>query len=250
MPRFATIIAVMSLACSAAAYGWSGSFLRPPSGVTILATKIAEEKGDLARARNEYATAVLYYEKALRNNRQDSGLYNKLGIAEFKLGDRKAARKNFNQAIKYDPHNANAFNNLGALSVVEKKYKPAVRELKQALALDESIASAHLNIAEAWLGLKEVDYAMAEYARALELDADILNSSGDGVVAQVSTPEQRARVDYLIAEAYAKRGNVDGALEYLRRAKESGYQKMSDVYTEQVFAPLWQDARLQKIVKK
>lgn len=251
MPKFVFVgIVIASLASGAAAYGWSGSFLRPPKITTMQAAKAAENKGDLARAHDDYATAVWDYQRAVRENTGDSVLWNKLGIAQFKLNDKKGARRSFREAIKTDPRNANAYNNLGALLVIEKKYRPAVRELKRALELNESIASAHLNLGEAWLGLRKVDFAMNEYARAIELDADILDSTEDGVVAQVTTPRQRARVDYLIAEAYAKRGNDDGALAYLALAKNNGYWDLKDVYTNRTFAPLWQDARLEKIVKK
>jgi tetratricopeptide (TPR) repeat protein len=125
-----------------------------------------------------------------------------------------------------------------------------VHYLKQALALDESNASAHLNIAEAWAGLGQMERAMTEYARALELNADILNTSGSGVLLQVSTPEQRGRVDFLIAKAYAKRGNLEGALDYLQRAKECHFSGLGKVYEDAVFTPLWTDARLAKIVKR
>jgi tetratricopeptide (TPR) repeat protein len=116
--------------------------------------------------------------------------------------------------------------------------------------LQETNAAAHLNMAEAWFGLGEVDRAMTEYARALELNADILTNSPGSVVTHVSTPEQRARVDFTIAKAYAKRGNIEGALEYLRRAKEDRYPDLAKVYTDQTFAALWEDPRLEKIVKR
>jgi tetratricopeptide (TPR) repeat protein len=173
-----------------------------------------------------------------------------MGIAELKLGDRGPARKHFNQALKYDPRNISSLNNLGAVAYLDKKYKTAVKYLKQALELDESSAPAHLNLAEAWMGMGQVDRAMTEYARALELDADILNESSTGVAARVSTPAQRARVNFLIAKAYAKRGNIDGALEYLKRAKDGRFPEMGRVYKDQEFATLWTDPRLEKIVKR
>ncbi len=141
-------------------------------------------------------------------------------------------------------------NNMGAVQYLDKKYKPAIRYLKQALALDEGNASAHLNMAECWAGLGEMDRAMTEYARALELNADILSGGPDGVAVRVNTPEQRARVDYLLAKAYAKRGNLEGALEYLRRAKNNHFADLAKVYEDQAFAGLWADPQLQKIVKR
>jgi len=212
--------------------------------------KTAEMKGDLARIHDKYAEAVGYYQTAIRAVGQDSKLYNKLGVAELKLGERGTARRHFAQAVKYDPRNVAALNNQGAVALMDRKYNPAVKYLKKALALEETNASAHLNMAEAWVGLGEMDRAMTEYARALELDADILSSSPEGVIAHVSTPEQRARVAFTIARAYAKKGNIEGALVYLERAKENRYQELSRVYKDEAFAALWEDPRLAKIIKR
>lgn len=209
-----------------------------------------EAKGDLARARSNNSEAIDYYRSALRINSQNPTLLNKLAVAELQKGDRGAARKHLKQAVKIDPRNVPAWNNLGVLSCIDRKYNAAIRYLKSALALQETNASAHLNMAEAWFGLGEVDRAMTEYTRALELDADILSSNPAAVVAHVSTPEQRARVAFTIAKAYAKRGNLEGALEYLQRAKDGNFPEMKKVYSDQTFAALWEDPRLQKIVKR
>jgi len=209
-----------------------------------------EEKGDLARAHREYSTAADHYYAAVRIEHQSSALYNKLGIAEIKLNQLKSARKNFNLALKCSPGNYLTLNNLGAVAYLEKKYKPAISYYKQALALNEESAVVHLNLAESWMALGEMEYAMTEYSRALELDADIVSSNQDGVQARISTPEQRARVNYLIAKAYARNGNLEGALEYLRRAKEGRFADLGRVYKDQEFAALWKDPRLAKIIKR
>jgi len=221
-----------------------------PKPDALQIARTAEMKGDLERVHNNYFLAISYYQQALHADPRNPNVLNKLGIAELKLGDRGPARKHFSQALKYDQRNIFALNNLGAVSYLDKKYKNAVKYLKQALELDESSAPAHLNLAEAWMGMGQVDRAMTEYARALELDADILSESASGVSARVSTPEQRARVNFLIAKAYAKRGNIEGALEYLRRARDGRFPEMSRVYKDQEFAVLWTDARLEKIVKR
>ena len=160
------------------------------------------------------------------------------------------ARKAFSQSIKYDPRFINGYNNLGATECLDKKYNSAIHHLKRALELEETNAPAHLNMAEAWAGLGQMDRAMTEYARALELNADILSGSPDGVQVRVSTPEQRGRVDYLIALAYARRGNFDGSLEYLSRARAEHFSGLNKVYEDKLFAPLWGDPRLEKIVKR
>jgi tetratricopeptide (TPR) repeat protein len=249
MQRLVKMFVGIILATGTAPFVLANSVPDIPRADSIEAAKAAELKGDLARVHNNFALAVSEYQKALSNDPQNPMLHNKLGIAELKLNNRGMARKQFSQALKLDSRNVSAMINLGAVAYLDKKYKTSVKYLKQALELDESSAPAHLNLAEAWMGLGEVDHAMVEYARAIELDADILTAGEAGVSAQLSTPEQRARVNFLIAKAYAKRGNVDGALEYLMRAKEGHFSDMHKVYKDQEFAVLWQDPRLAKIVK-
>jgi len=250
MKRLVMVLAVMSLLMSAAAYGKTNPASATAKKDKLEAARVAEANGDLDRIHKDYAAAVSHYDSALRVNTKSADLYNKMGIAELQLNDRGAARRNFGKALKYNPQFFAALNNLGVLDLLDRRFKSYVTFLKQGLGLDESNAHTHLNLANAWMGLSEVDYAMTEYARALELDADVLSTSPEGVVAQVSTPEQRARISFLIAKSYMKRGNLDGALEYLRRAKEGHYPEMSSVYKDPAFTALWDDPRLTKIVKR
>jgi Flp pilus assembly protein TadD len=247
MKKLVMMLATMSLLMSAAQYGRTA----PVSDAAKQeAARLEEEKGDLARMHNNYSSAVSHYNAALRVNRQNAGLYNKMGIAELKLGDRGPARRDFSRAVKIDPQMFAPVNNLGVVELIDKKFKSAVGHFKLALALDESNAHTHLNLAEAWMGLGDMDYAMTEYARALELDADVLSTNPEGIQAQVVTEGQRARVSFMIAKMYMKRGNSDGALEYLRRAKELHYPDLNKVYKDPDFTALWNDPRLARIVKR
>lgn len=221
-----------------------------PNAEKIKIAEAAELKGDVARAREHFEEAANYYRQAVKATPTNAQIYNKLGITYLQLNEHGSARKSFSKAIKYEPHFVNALNNLGAVNTLEKKYNPAIRYLKQALALDETNASAHLNLAEAWIGLGDMDRAMTEYARAVELNPDILSGTPDGVMVHVNTPQQKGRVQFLLARALAQRGNMEGALEYLQRAKDNRYADMARVYQEKAFAPLWDDPRLQKIVKR
>ena len=250
MKRLMMTLAATAMLICAAPKGWASPSPDEPKPDQSDKVKMLEERGDLAGIHNDYQHAASYYWEALRISRQNGELYNKLGIAELKLGNRGDAHKDFGRALKYDPQLTPAMNNLGAVALLDKKYKAAMEYFKQALAMDESLAVSHLNLAEAWMGMGKMDRAMTEYARALELDADILSDNDNGTFAQISTPEQRARVSFLIAKAYVKRGNLDGALEYLRRAKEGHYPDLSKVYTDKDFEPLWTDPRLAKLIKR
>jgi len=254
--RVETMILIACLAVCAVPFGVA----EPPAGAAkaeqasktdqVDRTKMVEIKGDLARIHGDQVKALTYYLQALKNDPQNPLLYDKVGVAELKTGNHGGARKYFKMAIKIDPRYANGYNNLGALACIDKNYHTAVGYLKQALALDELSAPTHINMAEAWTGVGQMDHAMNEYARALELDGDVLTDNQNGLVAQISTPEQRARINYLIAKAYARRGNMEGALEFLRRAKDGNYPDLHNVYSDTDFTPLWNNPKLAQIVKR
>jgi tetratricopeptide (TPR) repeat protein len=243
-----TMMAASLMVC-AAQFATAARAADGPKPDKLQAARLAEQKGDLARIHANYDLAAAYYQDAIHNDRHNATLFNKMGIAELQLNQKGMARRSFQQALKFDPQSDAAISNLGAIALIEKRYKIAVNYFKQALALNESSATTHVDLAEAWVGLGEIDRAMTEYARALELDADVLADAPGGSQIQLTTPAQRARINFLIAKSYMKRGNIDGALDYLNRAKELHYPDLAKVYTDQDFAPLWQDPRLTKIVK-
>lgn len=253
MRTFVLAIAIGLLLTGSVSYGATSATDLPKNTGEEQRLKVAdlEMRGDLARIHGDYLRSIDDYHSAIRLDPKNSKLYNKLGVSELKAEQLHAAKSDFAKSSKLDPKFAAALNNLGAVACMEKKYSAATKYLKQALALDETDAPLHVNLGEAWLGLGQMDRALAEYSRALELDGDIFseNQSG-GTTAKLHTAEQRAAAAYLIARMYAKRGNLEGALEQLRRAKENHYAALANVYKDQEFAGLWNDPRLKQIVSR
>jgi tetratricopeptide (TPR) repeat protein len=223
----------------------------PDQHKSISAMSVAEldRAADLARAEKDYRRAMEYFRAAIAKDPKNATLYNKLGMTELKAGSMYAARADFQKAAKLNPKYANAMNNLGAVEYSEKKYGAALKYFKKAVALEETSATFHVNLGSAWFAQNKVDRALAEYTRALELDPEVLNSSSRmGVVAQMTTPEERAKYSYMLAKIYAKRGDFESCLRCLRKAKEDGYPQLANVYKDEEFASLRQDARLSEVV--
>lgn len=207
-----------------------------------------ETRGDILRIRKDYAQAILHYRAALKKDRNNAQLYNKIGIAELQRSELSAAQSDFDKAVKRNRNYPEALNNLGAVAYLQKNYGKAIRYYKKALALTETNASFHSNLASAWFAQNNLERAMAEYSRALELDPDVLLRSEQGGVSAQIRPEDRARYMYLLAKLYARRGDAERVLECLKKAQEEGYPKLADVYKDQEFAAMWQDARLNQLV--
>jgi tetratricopeptide (TPR) repeat protein len=132
---------------------------------------------------------------------------------------------------------------------MESKPGQAAKYFKKAVALDETRATFHLNLGAAWFNQKKFERAINEYTRALELDSQVMEEhSRIGVTAQVNNTEELGKFYFMLAKIRAKRGDVDGCLQSLKKAKENGYRDLANVYKEEEFSRLWSDERLAHLV--
>lgn len=209
-----------------------------------------ERAGDAARAQKDYSEAIRYFQAAVKKDRKNAVLYNKLGLAALKNNDLRSARFHFERAFKLNSKYADAVNNVGAVDYMNKNYGAAVKRFKKAVALEETRPSFHVNLGAAWFSQKKLERALAEYTRALELDPDALRQeSKAGITAQISSPEERARYSYMLAKIYAKRGDVEGCLQCLRKAKEGGYRDLANVYKDEEFTAMRENPKLHEVVQ-
>lgn len=208
-----------------------------------------EKRGDELRVEKDYLDALDYYRAVLAKKPNSPGVYNKAGIAELLMQRYKEAGKDFEHAIHFDHDYADAVNNLGVIDYEAKKYGKALKQYEKALRLRPDSASFYSNEGAAYFGKKEFEKASEAYAKAIELDPSILErTSHNGISAQLPSPEDRARFDYIIAKLCAKQGDRDRSLLYLRRALEEGYKGIDDVYKDPEFAGLRNDTRFTELM--
>lgn len=207
-----------------------------------------EAKGDVLRGQGQYSEAMKCYNHALSVGGHQAALYNKIGQAYLRMHLYPAAQSAFEQAVKRSPTDAYALNNLGVASHLQKRYERAVKWYKKALALNETEPAFHYNLGGSWFALSKFDRASAEFARALELDPNAFTNMEEEAIAGPTTAVDRGRFFYMMAKLFAGRGDLDRALAALRKAKEQGYEGLSNVYSDREFSGLRKDARLAQLI--
>lgn len=239
----------------------------PPENATAAEL---ERQGDELRANKAFKDALDYYHAAIAKA-PSASLWNKIGIAEFQLGHDKEAGKAFDRAIKLDRTFAEPYNNRGALHYIRgaqkqerahrgskdlprgarNEYRKAIKEYAKAVELSDATATYHSNLGTAYFGLRDFAAAATEYWRALQLDPNVFERRAQtGVAAQISSPEDRAHYSFVLARMYARFGDLDRALVYLRRAMEDGYKEVDAVYKDQDFAALRKDPRFTALMNR
>ena len=208
-----------------------------------------EKRADALRAEKLYLDSLDYYRSALAKGANASILENKIGITELQMQRFKDALKDFQRSVKADKTYADAYNNMGVVYYLQKKYGKAVKNYEKAIKLREDSASFHSNLGTAYFSQKRFDKATEEYTKALQLDPEIFErTSLTGVAAQMSSPEDRAHYDYVVAKMYARLGEADRSLLYLRKAMEEGYKDINNVYKDAEFATLRKDRRFAELM--
>jgi tetratricopeptide (TPR) repeat protein len=195
-----------------------------------------DARGDVFMARKMYREAIESY----RQGPSDSALiWNKIGIAYHQLLALNDAQKNYEHALKLDPKYSEAINNLGTVYYARKKYRAAISRYNAALKVKPDTASYYSNLGTAYFARKEYKKAAISYQTAVKIDPDIFeNHSTFGTTLQERSVEEFAKFHYYLARTYAKAGQNERALLYIRKALEEGFKERKLFMEEPEFADL------------
>jgi tetratricopeptide (TPR) repeat protein len=180
-----------------------------------------EARGDILMARKMYREAIDAYREAP----ESAIMCNKIGIGYHQMLQLNLAKKNYQRSIKLDPKYSEAVNNLGTVEYAQKKYNAAIKRYRTALKLKPDTASYYSNLGTAYFAKKDYKNASLAYQTALKLDPDIFeNHSTFGTTLQERSVSEFAKFHYYLARSYAKAGQNDRALLYIRKSLEEGFK--------------------------
>jgi tetratricopeptide (TPR) repeat protein len=205
-----------------------------------------ERRGDILMARKMYREAIDTYREGPRDS---AVIANKIGIAYHQLMELDAAKKQYERAIKLNPQYAEAINNLGTVFYARKSYRRAINEYKKALHIDPQSASFVSNLGTAYFARRKYKDAVEQYQLALKLDPEVFERrSNFGTTLEEHTVEERAKLHYLWAKTYAKAGDYDHALQYVRKALEEGFKDRQKFRTDPEFAKLQDNQEFKQLL--
>jgi tetratricopeptide (TPR) repeat protein len=210
--------------------------LSRPAAPEVKTQLSPEARGDVFMARKMYREAI----EAYREGPADSPMiWNKIGIGYHQLLQLNVAKKNYEHALKLDSKYSEAINNLGTVDYAQKKYRSAIGRYRAALKLKPETASYYSNLGTAYFARKDYKKAALAYQTAVKIDPDIFeNHSTFGTTLQERSVEEYAKFHYYLARTYAKAGQNERALLYIRKALEEGFKDRKLFMEEPEFAGL------------
>lgn len=205
-----------------------------------------EMRGDIFMARKMYREAIETYQKGPKDS---AILANKIGIAYHQMTDLDMARKNYERSVKLNPKYSEAINNLGTVFYAKKSYRRAIVQYRRALRLVPRSASILGNLGTAYFAQKKYKEASEIYQQALEIDPEVFERrNSTGVLLQEKTVEDRAKYHFYMAKTYAKAGQVERALLYIRKALEEGFKDREKFEKDPDFAGLQDNPDFKKLM--
>jgi tetratricopeptide (TPR) repeat protein len=195
-----------------------------------------EMRGDILMARKMYREAAEAYKEGPKDS---AVLLNKTGIAYHQMLELGPAEKYYRLAVKVNREYSEAINNLGTVYYARKGYRRAIGEYKKALRINPKAASVWSNLGRGYFARKDYKLAEVSWQKAMEIDPDVFeNHSTQGVLLQERSVEERAKFHYFLAQGYAKKGENDRALLYIRKALEEGFKDRKKLQEDPAFAAL------------
>jgi tetratricopeptide (TPR) repeat protein len=247
LPHISLVVCLLAPMCLLA---WEAQQVTPPPAVPDpkASAQELEDRGDLLRAQKRYLDSIDFYKVAIAKQ-PTALLWNKEGMAYLLMQRPQEATKCFDRAIKADKNAPEGYNNRGYMEYRKDHYNKAIRYYQKALSIRPTDAVFHYNMGSAYFAMHNFGRAAQEYHAAYKLDPDIFQRvSKTGIMAQSTSPEDRAAFSFMVAKMYAQAGDFDHSLEYLRKAMEEGYKDIKKVYTDAEFASLREDKRFTELM--
>jgi tetratricopeptide (TPR) repeat protein len=204
-----------------------------------------EQRGDLMMIHHQYLEAIDAYRKAPKDS---PVVWNKLGIAYHHMFALDEAKADYARALHLDPRYGEALNNLAAVYYAEKDYRRAERTYHRALKLIPTSATAYNNLGTAYFADEKFKQGQQAYQKAFSIDPAVFNGDPLQTISETSSSEERARVDYCLAELYAQAGMNDKAIEYLRKALDSGFNDNKRIMQDQLLASIRKTAEFEQLM--
>jgi tetratricopeptide (TPR) repeat protein len=192
-------------------------------------------QGDLYMARREYVAAINAYQHA---ELQKSITWTKIGVAYHHLFAMDEAMKAYQMALRLDSHNADALNNIGAVYHAKRDYHKATKYYKKALKYNPRSAAIYCNLGTTYFADHKYKDAEKAYGRAFAIDPNAFNHDTSASIDEGSTKEERIAQNYYLARTFARAGQREQALFYLRKAFDEGFHDRRKLKDEQDFAML------------
>lgn len=135
-----------------------------------------QNKADKLSDEKQYKKAIEVYLQGIKLNSSYPIIWNNMGYAYYKSGNKLSAMASYNQAIKLDPDFTLAYANRGQLNIDIQNFSAAVSDYDKAIAQSPKNAFYFYQRAGANANQNKLDKAIDDYDKTLEIDNTFIDA--------------------------------------------------------------------------
>jgi len=170
--------------------------------------------------------------QAIERDASNPSAYEMIGRAYFGKNEKERAREYFQKALAFDPKFVKAYIQLGMLEVAQNKLFDAIRYFRQALDIAPDAAEAMFELGKIYQRQQRYDEAIAIFEKIPEssavfpltleplLELYMRQANHNKLINLASSylkfDEKNMKVRLILADAYARRGDVENAANSFR----------------------------------
>lgn len=203
-----------------------------------------ESLGDVLCSRHEYAAALDAYRRAPPGSR----IWGKIGVAYHHMLALDEALKYYQMALQQDPHNPILLSNVAAVHHGKRDFGNAVRFYRMSLQYDPENARTYLNLGTTYFAEGKYQEGAQAYNQAMAINPRELERRSNDAVDTGGTRQENVARHYYLARAFARAGQQNRALEYLRKALAEGFHDHRKLEAEQDFSQLRRTTEFQSLL--
>lgn len=125
--------------------------------------------GQIEILKENFATAIEHFDRAIKYNSKDGAAYNDQALCMVEMGIIDEAFYYFDKGIEVEPDYANIYHNKGWLLNNIGRHTEAIECFKQVLRLEPDRAVTYDNLADALFNLADYKGALQAYKKVLAL---------------------------------------------------------------------------------
>ncbi|MEI6614721.1 MAG: tetratricopeptide repeat protein [Chrysiogenales bacterium] len=225
-----------------------------PNRVSVSTAKSGSSESYLrCIARGTYLLEQKKYDEAIGELKQASALKpdsdkanNFLGIAYFMKKSFTEASEYFQKALTINPAYAAAIGNLGNVQYEAGEVDAAVETLSKGIATFADNVELHFSLGNILLQKGELDQGFVHLKKVMELDPKYLERKKSFSLEASAGVLPRPEIFFRYARLYAATGNLEKTLEYLDKAKKTGFVDWERARHDAAFASLRDDPQVKK----
>jgi tetratricopeptide (TPR) repeat protein len=206
-----------------------------------------EERADVLMVRQQYQQAIAAY-RAIPE--KSAVIWNKIGVCYQHMYADDEAMANYDRAIRLRHNYPEALNNLGTLFLAKKDYRQAEKLFKRAIKLDPRNPSFEKNLGTAYFAKGNIPLGIEAYRAAFSLNPNIFDQGNAPGIAEPASSNERAGLDFCMAELFARAGLKDRALDALRKSLSEGFRDRRRLLEDRDFAALRTTPAFSELMKE